>query len=378
MGTQNIYKNFDGAGKVIIRFIISLFILLFLNSCRCSETVGIPVVSYTPPNFTRVMRGGKKIGVIAAARNQVSMGEFGTDWSPTIQGAATSALVKAGYFQLVDISSRQDRLREIAHSQSGVTQEQKEIGKELQVDGLIYMRVSNQPKYDCSQKTVTKYRQGDCIRSESKQVKQADGKYKTVTKCVEYQQVAYQETYSTGFLTVFLQARLVNVETGEALHFTNNTPYSTTNVGGCPSALELFGYAISSATYRMSQALSPRVTELQVPIDQDPFGSPEETEERVEAQLEQGVKWITVETPNFEQARKSWQRALELSDYKSASAYWNLSVYYWYSGDMDKAAEFMDRAQEFGGPDFIDDRRNIITTFEKEKKRIEAENNPED
>ncbi len=91
--------------------------------------------------------------------------------------------------------------------------------------------------------------------------------------------------------------------------------------------------------------------------------------------LSSGIKWLQTDSPNLELAKKDWEKALLVSGNSSASALWNLAIYYWSKGEVEKADEFFNKSNDRGGEDWIDSKkRNIISKFHLEKDRIQLEN----
>ncbi len=207
---------------------LSLLTLLLLS---CATTIKVPVVQHMPSRFMDVMKGGDRIGIIPVSTDQTPGTEYG-DWSSTIQGAAENAFQEYGFFKIVDISSRKERLRELAHTHSGITQEQKQIGQELTIDGLLYLEVPRAPASYCHVDTRWEQKQ-DCVEYRDK-------------KCVRHVVRRYQVRTGVREMTVFLKAKLVNLETGESLQYMHTKPYSifsSTGISQCPSELEAFNRA---------------------------------------------------------------------------------------------------------------------------------------
>lgn len=362
-------------------------------SFGCSTYIKIPVVTSMPDNFMQTMRGGKRVALVLvpAAKGIMSLNDFG-DYESTIEGAVAGALSDYRYFDLVDISSRKTRLKEIAHSMSGLTRAQQGIGKELNVDAFLFVQIPQSPKHDCRYSSSTRVEQ-ECIYYDNK------------NNCTGYRDRTIRVNTATLTMTVYVQGRLVNVESGRTIsHQATNVGAATGGtgiagmlsrfgVGGdssvftatsenapvqCPSVLNAFGKSVRVAAYRLADKISPKVTDYPVVVDDDPIGSPEKAEDRVKKLLKKGNKWAEAEPPNLEQAAAAWTEALDASGGKSASAHWNLAVAAWARSDYDAADKHFKLAETTGGPDFMSSKKNNVRSkFLEERKRVMIEREKE-
>ena len=339
-------------------------LILFVTLLTCGTYITIPVVKDMPPQVARLMQGKRNLGVVAVPP-RINL-DSRIDWSSTVQGAVVTAFDKSGYFRLIDLKGRQQRLQEIAHSRGGTTVAQKEIGKEIGADAFLFIEVTNQPKADCKTELKTDLAKAGAGLAAL-----------VISKGKDDGGVGIGEKQETGvrIVTVFVTARMVNIESGRQVVHSHSEPYKLYNDAGntqCPSELEAFDAALKVAGSKIVENLSPRIVQMEVPIESTGEGAPEATLDRVNANLSTGLQWA--ESRNFERAAKSWNRALELSDNKSYSAYWNLAVYQWSQGDMDKAEEYFNEAEKNAPPGWLDqDKIDVISTFQEEKKRKEKE-----
>ena len=361
--------------RLLKPFLITL-ILAFLVGC--TPTVQMSVVKKMPKNFVATMKGGKKIGIMAVEPKNKGWFKGWGDWSSTIQGAMENKFNSHGYFTIVDVAGRKARLSELSYQRSGMTTGFKAIGKELKIDGLLYLEMTNQPRTTCTKKRTR--RNVRYCRAQN-----ANGQCTSFGTRVQYRMEAKR------LVSVFLKARLVNLETGRTISYSYNKPVEmvTAQTGAtqmdCPSVLEGFSKAMEKGSKEVANHLSPKVEPYHVPLGAKPIGVAKAQQKKVESLLKAGIKWVTTSPPNFEEAKDKWKEALEASGYKSAFAFWNLGVYYWNIGDMDKALEMFTKAKRAGGPDFLESsalvgnsKMDVYSRFKREKKRLELESDADD
>lgn len=335
------------------------FLLLGFLS-YCSTGVKIPVVQKSPPGFQEFMRGGRNVGLYVYKADKVQFNEIG-DWRSIIHGGVLNALQEYRYFKIVDVSSRETRLKEVAYSQK--MGNLKDISKELSIDALLFIEVPMSPSHECKSNTYTTERQV-CRASD------ANG------KCLRYETRTELNFVKELTYTVFANARLVNLETGQTMQYSNTQPAilkntSQTPLVECPSLLQGFNSAVQKASYNIADNLSPKMVDMDVPIYDSLDGVDKSSKEDVEKFLTAGRKWLKGDTPNLEMAKTNWEKALSLSGGNSASAYWNLGVYYWSKGDMQQADYNFKKSMDVGGPDWIDSKkREVIAKFQEELDRF--------
>ncbi|MCX7998765.1 MAG: hypothetical protein N3A69_07410, partial [Leptospiraceae bacterium] len=298
---------------------LTLFIIFLLFSC--STGVKIPVVEKSPPGFQEFMRGGKNVGLYVYKSEKAQMNELG-DWKTIIHGAILNALQEYRYFKIVDVSSREARLKEVAYNQK--MGNLKDISKELSIDALLFVEVPLSPAHECKSNTYTTDKQV-CVASDA------------VGKCLRYEMRRDLNYVKELTFTVFANARLVNLETGQTRQYANSEPVILKNTSQtpfvqCPSLLQGFNKAVEKASYNIAENLSPKMTDMEVPIYDSLDGVDRSSEKEVEKLLSTGKKWLKGDTPNLEMAKTNWEKALSLSGGNSASALWNLGVYHWAKG----------------------------------------------
>ncbi len=352
--------------KPLIR-ITSMGILAALLACGPTIPVRFPQYPRaTGGQLKAVLEGGRNVGIVAAKPNPAIMRAVGyeNDWSDTIEAAVTTELTKKEFYSIVDLSGRKDRLRELAYTQSGMTAESLEIGRELAINSMFIVQMTQAPRQECKQEMVADYSGYAMELALAKAQGDGGGSEPQLEK-------------RTGvlYLTLFVRGRLTSVETGKSVSHLHKKPYRHVGKVGdteCPSSLTAFEKALDQAAKDLADNLSPQVVELPVPLLEDADDVPdEETRGMVSARLNSGNQWA--EAANFERAAKDWRRALSESNGESVSALWNLAVYSWYVGDYDEAERYFDMALDGGGPAWLDGaKRELVSRFAEQKRLAEG------
>lgn len=352
-----------------------LFIFFLFNVfSNCVSIAKIPVVESAPPNFFETMKGTRSIGIYVDDIPNSAI----DDWKNTIHASIENRLNNFNYFKIIDIKNRSQRLKEIKFAQQ-IGNDFKSLGAELSIQGLLYVEIPEPPKFDCKLSTQSRSETYCLARDkEGKCLKQGT---RTITSYVQ-----------TLNYIVFANAKLINVSSGLSITAANTKPAILKNYGAsplvnCPSLTQGHSSAIQIASETIAETISPKVSPFSVPLFSSADGVRDDTKaKQVESHLESGLAWIDSSPPNFELAKKDWEKAVSLSANTSANAFWNLSVFYWQAGDIPKAEEFFNKSIETGGPRFLDSqmenlklifrnkRRDVINKFYEEKKRYQFEN----
>ncbi|MEQ9364087.1 MAG: tetratricopeptide repeat protein [Leptospirales bacterium] len=335
---------------------------VFAYSCGPSIPVRFPQYPRsTGAKLKAVLEGGRNVGVIAAKTNPAILQRIGyeNDWSDTMEGAVTTAVSKKGFFEVVDLSGRKERLRELAYTQSGMTAESLAIGRELAVNSMLTVQMTNAPRQECKTEMVADY------SGYAMQLALAKAQGDSTDKA------NLEKKTGVLYLTVFVVGRLTSIETGRTVTYSHTQPFRQVNKVGdtdCPSALLAFDGAVDQAAQGIADNLSPSIVELSVPLleDADDVGD-DESRDMVGGYLASGNQWA--EVADFDRAAKDWRRALNESSGQSISALWNLAVYSWYAGEYDDAERYFEQALDGGGPDWLDGaKRELMARFSEQKR----------
>lgn len=359
------------SGRLATTFAVSV---LFLTAA-CGP--GIPIKFPQFPDgaagtrLKQTLDGKKRVAVVAkeippAIKRSMRAG-LAEEWSDTIRASMKSVLEDYGYYTILDVDSRNARYNELARSQTGLTNYQLAIGQELQVDHLFFVNMTALPRSECKTEMVT-----DTVAAASAALQLAMA---ANGRDVKMNNQSTSRPTGVLYLTVFVEGKLVNVETGRSVSTSTTEPFKLQNQAGnpeCPSELQAFDGAMKQAAHKIAHKLSPRVYTVKLPIEDDVDDVKGGNKKLVQQYLADGIKWI--EAGDMEQAVKSWEMAMEESGGSSSAAFWNLALAKFASGDVDEADQLFQRAFQAGGPGFLDSsKRSTYALFKKEKQRIEEE-----
>ena len=355
-----IYRSIKQSRRRSIMQGVSLALLVLLLGCGPSIPIKFPQYpASTGSQLKRLLKGKRNLGVVAAKPPSYMLRRIGyeNDWTATIEAAVSAAITERGYFTIVDIENRKDRLRELAHSQSGLTRESLKIGKELEISNMLIVRMTQPPRAQCTTKMVADYSgyAAQLALAKASGDGAGDAQLKKPTKVLN--------------LTIFVEGKLLSVETGQAVRYANSKSYEYMNSAGdtnCPSALAAFDPALQYAANKLADNLSPKIVTLQVPLMDDVGDDVRGDPDRVAKYLESGNAWA--ENNDFDAAAKSWKRALSESGRSSLSAMWNLGVYNWYKGNYKEADKYFGKVKGELGPGGLSSSMMFLLTKFREQK----------
>jgi len=348
------------SNKIVL--VVLSYILCFTFN-NCTATVNIPIVKSYPQGFQESIGYARNLGIFVA-RSEEQIITL-SNWKSLIQGEILNKFQEKRYFRIIDIANREARLKELVFSQKiGAT---KTLSSEFAIDLLLLIDVPQPPSSECNNFTNRIAKQ-QCVKLDSS------------GKCLRYKEV-YLIEYTKGLVySFYVRAKLVHLETGQNLEYTNSEPVILRRTSAspnldCPSELEALNDAMDAAAKEIVRRLSPTVEDVEIPVYKDDGGiSKVEQKKSIISYLESGIDWIKGESPNLEFAKKDWEKAVSLSSNSSLSALWNMGVYYWYKGDFTRADEYFKKVRELGSKEgwLNSRRRNSINLFEKERVRAQS------
>lgn len=372
------------------RYLHLMIPLQLLFSVGCSTVIPVSFPEYPEGregrSLLRLTAGKKNLAVIARPLDPALARKINlqASWHTMVEGRVGEALRESGFYNILDVGARKERLRELAYSQSGLTERQLAIGQEMQADLLLIISMTAPPMSVCG----TDRKSGNVLRNLIKGKEGADPanrarseKPSTGMSIVDFigtggglftEVAPVLPTVGIRDTTVFVTGTLVNIETGESITFTNTTPYrleSDINSMDCPSELKALDGAMTFASYRVAANVSPSLVTYEIPLADDGEGV-RRNADSVVTLLKKGNSWA--EAGNFDRARDFWQQGLDESEGLSASALWNLAAYLWHTGDFDGAAEHFERSLKNASESWFDaEKKKTFTRFEDSRKKMQ-------
>ena len=341
-----------------------LLIIPFLLLGNCATKIPILVPSFPKkkgPQLREVLRGQRNIAIFAAKTDPETVkkinSETAANWESSIEAAVSQELSELGYYKIIDISNRKKRLKELAYSQSGLTSETLEIGRDLQANAFLSIRLTKTPEAQCKVEDIENYTTKVLVITARSLITQRAGNVNTGRP--------------TGILYVsfFVEGRLSNVETGQSVtHFYTQTLRIASEAGtrSCTSIYKAFEHLIPNAGREIARNLSPKFLRLSVPLFSKSQDLPSSLKRKVDIHLKSGLQWA--ESDNMTDAKKEWDIALKKSKNNSGAAMWNLGVYYWHVGNFEEADEYFENLKR-KKPHLLDyEKRRVLAIFNREKE----------
>ncbi|MBI3394944.1 MAG: lipoprotein LipL41 [Spirochaetia bacterium] len=273
----------------------------------------------------------------------------GSSFVDMIPHKVFEAFDKENYYRLVDVEKRKQLLKEQAFSESGLTQNSRQIGKLLSADMLLFVKFEK-PVTECGIEAKV-----DGLACSAAMVSAASGG-SGGSGC---------QAKPTGvrLLEVPLNASLIKTDTGEVMRATalgkdiTAKHFGAVGSRSCPPILDAFDDGLNKSVNYVKDRLSPRVKTAEIKIvvkDKDPV---------VADLLEEGLEEIRGDTPSFEKAAANWKKALQKSP-ESEGANANMGSYYFSTGDFEQAVKYYEKAMSAKGSD-----KNY---WREMRKRVEA------
>lgn len=342
---------------VFIKIFAVIIPVLWLAACSSGEYVRIKVVNSIPNNYYEVMKGGKNVGIVFLDSKKKLPDP---SWEKILHAEMENSIRSLGYFNVIDIASRADRLKEITRSQTGLTSEAIEISKEFALDALIYLEVVNPPRSVCKTGTEKKLVPQKCPKN---------------AKCPPLEVII---TVKTLLLNIYISGKIVNIETGQSIAYTTTDAVPLVKKGEknveCITMQEGFPAAAKTTSMALAQKLSPQISYFAAELNDDPLGSPESSGDKVKDLLNQGNTWAKNNPTDLKNAKEFWEKALKESGNRSAYAFWNLALAFWSEGNLSEAERLFNESFKNGGKKFANSENiSIFDKFKSEKKRIELE-----
>lgn len=317
---------------------------LLAACCSSPQMRGaMPVI--TP--LSAAMASGRAVAVVGQrSPHNVSSFGFPSDWELILEAKVQEALQRRSQVRIVDVRSRRNRLAESAFSQSGVSQETLQIGRELAAASMIFVQLASAPQTECKIERVmdSSHPAGAFLSSVAGPAEfgESDSVWRRTLRSAAENVSGVRET-GVRYTTFIYTVRVVNTETGDSRTAAVTAPYRTENASGnreCPTLLAAVDGALNSGAGAIASVLAGTIEEAEYPL-LAAVDDLDENVSEVRGELEAGIR--QVEANDFEGAERTFQKGLRLSGNRSAAARWNLAVVSWRQGKFDAAREQFER-----------------------------------
>ena len=356
---KKIRKTKRHRSKAFFSFLLSSFLL---SGCATTIPVAIPRYPKKKGAQLRDILGGRRnLAVVAAKFDKKYASQLGNSaqsWNQSIEAVVSKTLGELGYYKIVDLSNRKQRLQELAYSQAGLTEESLEIGRELQVHSFFVVRMTKAPQIKCKVEEVEDYLTTAITI--------------TARSIIQPQEAGAINTgRPTGVLytAMFIEGRLSNLETGRSVsHFYSQTLRLPSKAGNrsCSAPESSFEKIIINAGQELARNLSPKMTRLSVPLMKDSPDLRGKVRKEVASHLLGGLEWA--QSGDMDEAKLEWEEALRQSNNQSGGAIWNLGVYHWHMGNFERAEEYFVKIKRQKARILDKKKRSLLALFNREKK----------
>lgn len=359
--TQKMKTRKERRKKILNKIILSLFSLPFL-ACATTISVTIPQYPKRKGNQLRdILEGRRNLAVVAAKFDKKyasNLGKYAQSWNESIEVVVSKTLSELGYYNIVDLSSRKQRLQELAYSQSGLTQESLEIGRELQARNFFIVRMTKAPEVRCKIEEVENYVTTAIVVTA-----------RSIVMPEEAGNINTGRPTGVLYVAMFIEGRLSNLETGRSIsHFYSQTLRVPSKAGNrkCSSPDASFEKIVLNAGRELAKNLSPKLIRLSVPLIKDSSDLKGRLKKKVNSYLRSGIEWAR--SGDMDEAKREWEEALGQSNNESGGAMWNLGVYHWHRGEFEKSGKYFVKVKRKKSRLLNSEKKRLLVLFKREKK----------
>ncbi len=350
---------------MIFRFSVAILLCTLISCASVEVPVAIPRFPRKHGHQLRkTLEGHRNLAVVTVKPDRKAikkLGQAAGNWDNTIEAAVSKSIAKLDYYNVINIESRKKRLQELAYSQSGLTKESLEIGRELQVQAFLIVRMTNPPRIECKIEEVEDYVATTAAIAVRAIVNPDNaGKINTGRRT------------GVRYVTIFVEGKITNIETGRSVsHLYTGTKRIASKPGNrvCTSPYKALGELFIATGQELAKNLSPRLNRLNVSLMTTSKDVQGEKKAEVDARIQSGIEWA--KNGDMDEAKIEWEAALERSGQRSGAAIWNLAVYYWHIGDFDQAHEYFEKIKRTKSYLLDNKKRRIIAIFNHERKNVE-------
>ena len=379
--------------KVTKKIFCTLIFIINIYFTNCVTTVGM-LLPHLPERTAKKIRDvtfsssnlNKNISIIALSGSKLNnkeLEEKGDSWLKTLEASVSKGITDLGFFNIIDISNKLEKFKE-TNNQTSLSNEAINLGKELQINSYLIVSLTKEPKVECKIEEVDDSPEVTVIVGGSYypyygpyyNYPYYGYPYYRPYRYYRHRHFYYgptiypnyiihsskSRTEKTGvtYVSIYVEGKLLNLKTSQVVtHFFSETIRVKASVGdtNCPSSLGAFDKLLKKAGYVIARNLSPEMIETPVPLlDEIKDIKNNPNKNKIKDLLAKGISWA--KSGSFETAFQNWNEAKILSNDESFSANWNIAIYFWHIGEINKASKIFNKLKK--------EKYNYITSKLKE------------
>lgn len=317
---------------------IGLILVCALFS-TCTWRTKIKVMEQTSSTFRHEFRGMKVI-TIAPPASTLPLAIAGLDWKETFRKRLQERFAERNAFAVVDSSSIASDLEKFLGAGDTRPKEEKILVQGIGAEGVVYVEFTGPAKW------------GACEHTQSKSI-QTQLCFGHSCGEITHSVLDFKKSMAVRALTIPFRAFVVDTRNGVVGRMSGIAgELSSTYSGECLSDDLVMSYLLSSYATRIAEHYSPavRTDEVEVEFESSVEGCPDTVRAEASSLLKTGIGFAM--NNDFRKAREPWLTAMNVCKEKSASAHWNLGIYFWVVGDLNAADTHFKKALTLGGDRF--------------------------
>ena len=330
--------------------LLSVFTIFTVAVACGTANMNVKKVENVRPDFIPTMGKNQVLTIVAPESPNMKKEDFG-DYSISSQKKAIELINSRNYFQVDGLSNPE--LNKLAQSKNYKVIKEKSGADSM----LLITQPKKPPQVNCQLHTETRYRNGSCLKYNTTYKTRNDGTQVAQNTCVDWEQVPYTVTTSSITFRGKIDAELVNLNTGKKITANSKDVVMKTEDGavcmGDNSGIrhkweQYSGTHVSEVVHELTPVATNVVVQIHSTADGIP-NTPENKEliKTVKTDLKGSIKLVKQGAEG--DAKAIWEEIDKKTSGKSASASWNLAVYYWSNGEIENAKKFSDKSHNAGG-----------------------------
>ena len=305
----------------------------------CARSIRVRAVFDVPGHAGSALQGGRSVKIVFLGQR-----EQARPVNRMVEQALLEELTRRNYFRMLPVI----HIDKDNEKDTGPKGNEKQRKDSMKLEGpaadlLLYVQVLGERR--------------ECV-SEDRPLPRAL-QFLTFYKATGY-------AANSVYHAVYVNVRLVRAQTGASVESTSTALFALSrwHVFRDPCTDDHLNEAAALAARQLAEKISPRVVLMPVPLEAGARGVPEAKRAQVEKALEAGLDAASGETPDYARSAAVWESILAETP-GSLGALWNLALYCWSLGELDRARGYFNRALQVDDADWLDhSRREIITAFD--------------